>query len=113
MFNIKDGEIKIGDKLRVRQWDDMASEYGDFIWEAMRAINTPCCFVDSMKYLCGKEFEVKDIIKFGSFNHYVSSNGIEKFYNISAEMLEPISSLDEQDFDKGSDEDFFRMIGVK
>lgn len=111
MFNIKDGEISIGDKLRVRQWDDMVSEYG-YLFEDV--IMTPYLFTRNMEYLCGKEFEVAGIaITTGLPCHYVSDNEIEGHYIISAEILEPAITIDETDFDEGSDEDFFRMIGVK
>lgn len=48
------GRYKIGDKVRVREWDDMLKELGG----DDHAISCTCSFVDSMKPLCGKVFTV-------------------------------------------------------
>lgn len=46
--------FKIGDKVRVREWDDMAKDFGSN--EVM--IFCTCSFIDCMKPLCGKVFTV-------------------------------------------------------
>lgn len=46
--------FKIGDKVRVREWDDMAKEFSSN--EVM--IFCTCSFIDCMKPLCGKVFTV-------------------------------------------------------
>lgn len=46
--------FKIGDKVRVREWDDMAKECGS----NKEVIFCMCSFVDCMKPLCGKVFTV-------------------------------------------------------
>lgn len=48
------GRFKIGDKVRVREWDDMAKERGS----NKEVIFCTCSFVDCMKPLCGKVFTV-------------------------------------------------------
>ena len=48
------GRFKIGDKVRVREWDDMAKEFSSN--EVM--IFCTCSFMDCMKPLCGKVFTV-------------------------------------------------------
>lgn len=48
------GRYKVGDKVRVREWDDMAKEYGS----SKVMIFCTCPFVGSMKPLCGKVFTV-------------------------------------------------------
>lgn len=48
------GMYKVGDKVRVREWDDMAKEFGS----DKRKIFCMCSFVDYMKPLCGKVFTV-------------------------------------------------------
>lgn len=47
-------KFKVGDKVRVREWDDMAKEFGS----DKRKIFCSCSFVDYMKPLCGKVFAV-------------------------------------------------------
>lgn len=48
------GRYKVGDKVRVREWDDMAKEFGSN--EVM--ILCTCSFIDCIKPLCGKVFTV-------------------------------------------------------
>lgn len=50
----KMGMYKVGDKVRVREWNDMAKEFGS----DKRKIFCRCSFVDYMKPLCGKVFTV-------------------------------------------------------
>lgn len=48
---------KVGDKVRVRQWDDMVKEFdvndGDIYMNG-------CCFIKEMKQYCGKTYEVSN-----------------------------------------------------
>ena len=48
------GRYKVGDEVRVREWDDMAKEFGS----DKRKIFCTCFFMDCMKPLCGKVFTV-------------------------------------------------------
>lgn len=85
----KEGIMKyrVGDKVRVRQWNDMAKEFdvndGDIHM-------TGCCFVKEMKQYCGKIYEI--------------SNACAVYYNLKTEneildwvftdeMLEDVNSL--------------------
>lgn len=88
-------DINVGDRLVIREWDDMAEEYG----MAGDSIDVPHRFVLAMKRLCGIAFTV------GSVS--VSDNTIEPtpeelylfetngdvylltHWRISAEMCEP------------------------
>ena len=50
---------KVGDKVRVRQWNDMVEEFG------IKGEDIPisgCYFVKEMKQYCGKTYEVCDIV---------------------------------------------------
>lgn len=97
-------KFKVGDVCRIRQWNDMAMEYGvcevkdpvsgsllyDYIPRMPR-------FPRQMKHLCGKIFTIKDI----SGGIYYSEEGIECGWTIAAYMLEyayPEPKTDE-DFD--------------
>ena len=44
-------EFKVGDRVRIRQWDDMAREFG----VNDGCINVECSFVKGMNHLCGKQ----------------------------------------------------------
>lgn len=55
-------KYKVGDKVRVRQWDDMVKEYG-FIDSVERDIYIPdCTFVNSMKKFCGSVVTISNIV---------------------------------------------------
>ena len=51
------GRYKVGDKVRVREWDDMLKECGG----NDHTISCACIFVDCMKPLCGKVFTVTEV----------------------------------------------------
>ena len=81
---------KVGDKVRVRQWDDMKREFG----ECLGAIDTPfCLFVSSMKVYCGLVYEIAKV--YGCYYYELKSNEkpyIKKWY-FTDDMLEDVSSL--------------------
>lgn len=54
-------QFKIGDIVVIRDWDDMAREYG---LKSKFVIGCSRGFTDSMRYLCGKEFTIKSIDKY-------------------------------------------------
>lgn len=72
---------KVGDKVRIREWDEMEKEFGldsdgDIICEGY--------FMRAMKKFCGKIFTVEKVYK----TYYVLK-GVENFC-FSDDMLEPI-----------------------
>ena len=98
---MRDSDIEVGDVLRIRQWDDMASEYtavGNDIYiynyNHSRIIDT---FVSSMCSLCGTVFTV--LRKEEHYNGSMRYESVEGFHNkwaITAEMLEPLEdTIDE------------------
>lgn len=101
-------KFKIGDRLRVREWDDMANEFGqneysDTIFNG---------FTDSMRHLCGKEFTVRKIYH----GRYYSVEGIEKkpcgngvVWSINGGMLE---RLREREINPASDADFLLLFNL-
>ena len=79
---------KVGDKVRVRQWDDMAKEFG----ECLDAIDTPfCLFVSSMKVYCGLVYEIAEV--YGRCYELKSNEkpDIKKWY-FTDDMLESVAS---------------------
>lgn len=81
-------QFNIGDKLRIRQWDDMAKEFGVVDNEIMCHHGFP----ETMRHLCGLPFTVIDI----EYDEYYSEEGTEglrdddwsDYWLISADMLE-------------------------
>ena len=50
-------KYKIGDKVRVRQWDEMKKEFGLDPWGDIKCDHI---FVKDMREYCGKVFTVKN-----------------------------------------------------
>ena len=49
-----EGKFKVGDKVKVRTWEDMEKEYGD-------PGDCPGFFVEGMKHLCGRTATITEI----------------------------------------------------
>lgn len=50
-----------GDFVRIREWDDMAEEFGFYPDGSEDTIEVTFCFITEMKPLCGLEFEVEKV----------------------------------------------------
>ena len=74
-------EFKVGDKLRIREWDDMKSEFG---LNSSGNISCRFTFTQEMKRLCGENFTVRKI----GGDHFYSEEAKFGDYHISADMLE-------------------------
>lgn len=76
-----------GDRVRVRQWDDMEREYGRS--GPGDSINVPFFFVESMKQYCGVEFVVTDVYRV-MFNggECQRVEGLSPLWSLSNAMLE-------------------------
>lgn len=75
------GRYKVGDKVRVREWDDMAKEFRSN--EVM--IFCTGCFLDCMKPLCGKVFTVIEVRSTRSYGFGGEASG----WALSDDMLYP------------------------
>lgn len=80
---------KVGDKVRVRQWDDMVEEFGTD--EAGR-INqkTGCRFTEEMKKFCGGVYEICSVLE----RIYLLKDGVKTIYwHFTDQMLEDVNLL--------------------
>lgn len=78
---------KVGDKVRVRQWDDMVKEFGS---DGEDIHIDGCYFIKEMKQYCGKTYEVCDDMGL----HYILKTENEVLdWCFKDEMLEDVSSL--------------------
>lgn len=75
-------DIHIGDAVRIRQYEDMAQEFGD---------PENVGFVYGMRYLCGQVFTVSDICQ-----HAWLASDETNFdgYAIVAQMVEPAEQVE-------------------
>ena len=105
--NIKDWKalVKEGNIIKIRQWDDMESEYGYSSFEG--AILCKFLFNDFMKELCGKEFKItkemeEDYVRFEHFyiDNYLDDAGTKDYIIISTDMIELIKTTDDIVIDK-------------
>ena len=84
-------KFKVGDRVRIRQWDDMEKEFGT---DAYGSINCHCSFTRSMRKLCGKKATILHIGNFFSQNvsltDFENCKGIETNWYYSMDMLEPV-----------------------
>lgn len=78
---IDDFNFKVGDRVRIREWQDMVNEYGTTTYGFI--VN--CGFTEHMKYLCGKEYTISRIN-----NKNVALNDFDEDWSISTDMLEKI-----------------------
>lgn len=84
-------EFKIGDKVRIRQWDDMEAEFG------LNGLDIQCnlYFIPEMRHLCGVEGIVRLIHEDEKVELITDNYDITNFvYFISTDMLE---LMEEQD----------------
>lgn len=80
-------KYKVGDKVRVRQWNDMVEEFGTD--EAGR-INTKCRFTEEMKKFCGGVYEIRSVLE----RNYLLKDGVKNIYwSFTDGMLEDVNSL--------------------
>ena len=91
--DIKDwkGLIKEGNIIKIRQWDDMESEYGLI---GIDSINCECAFTDDMRNLCGSEIKInkKMVEDFKKYKYFFADS---KTYSISTDMIEYIKTTDD------------------
>lgn len=87
----------VGDKVRVREWDDMESEYGSFEVGNRVILHTLCLQFDKTMHMCGRSYHVSEVIHNPLFddNLYILSNsGYTEDYMIPEKAL--ISCKEEQ-----------------
>lgn len=80
--------FKVGDRVRIRQWEDMKREFGS----KNGGISTKCTFVTEMNHLCGRTAEIKAIKDNGLvvLDDWSDCSG-SQCWDFSTDMLEPVS----------------------
>lgn len=53
--------VKIGDRVRVREWGDLLHEYG-YVYRGGVLIDAPYKLSEEYKFVCGEEATVEDIV---------------------------------------------------
>lgn len=82
-------DFNVGDVVRVRQWDDMMSEFG---LNLDGDIDCAACFTIGMEYLCGKVFTISKMRPYigdrGSKEMAYVVSGHDFGWTITTDMLE-------------------------
>lgn len=103
-------DIHIGDRVVVRDWDDMADEYG--LQTSDTSIGIPMCsFLSEMRETCGKEYTVSDLYN-GFLVRLVDDTGREAYpgKHYCAEMLRPADEpMKGEDIDEAA---LFGLLGT-
>ena len=81
-------KFKVGELVRIRQWDDMEKEFG---LTMLGSIRCRCCFADGMKPLCGKYAEIKDLLLDGIVHlRFFNCDDSVENWNYSIDMIEKV-----------------------
>ena len=81
-------KFKVGELVRIRQWDDMEKEFG---LTMLGSIKCRCCFADGMKPLCGKYAEIKDLLLDGIVHlRFFNCDDSVENWNYSTDMIEKV-----------------------
>lgn len=75
-------DFKVGDRVVVRDWDDMAAEYDVDFEGDIHIEEEHIYFTKSMEQYCGMEFEVDGVGAYG----YISLSGVDD-WTFSPSML--------------------------
>lgn len=84
MMNRENWVPKIGELVRIRDWDDMKDEFGTDGYGNIMCEDT---FTEDMRGYCGYEFVIKSI-------DWTSIGGHGLEYSISLDMIEPVEIPD-------------------
>ena len=81
-------KFKVGELVRIRQWDDMEKEFG---LTTLGSIRCRCCFTEGMKPLCGKYAEIKDLLLDGIVHlRFFNCDESVENWNYSIDMIEKV-----------------------
>ena len=81
-------KFKVGELVRIRQWDDMVKEFGT---RSTVSVNCKCWFTVAMKPLCGKYAEITKIRDDGKVElRFFNCDDSVENWNYSTDMIEKV-----------------------
>ena len=83
--------IKVGNKVRIREFDDMEKQYGYRYVGGVKVINVFMSFTEDMKKICGDVINIDEEIE---KNYEKRGYFYYQGFSISTDMLEPYEELD-------------------
>lgn len=86
--------FKVGDLVRIREWDDMKREFGT---DRFGSIITRCRFVPGMEHLCGQCAKITEINDEHVSLHFVNRDYKSDYvWHYDTSMIEPVKKCNEQ-----------------
>ena len=80
--------FKVGELVRIRQWDDMVKEFGTTLDDS---VDCKCYFTDVMKPLCGKYAEIVSLDKDGRVGlKFFNCDDLDTSWGYSTDMIEKV-----------------------
>lgn len=80
-------KYKVGDKVRVRQWDDMVKEFGELFSDiSIVKADDRCLFKNEMKKYCGTVVTIEKVVN--EYERYLIEEDYKNWY-WTDEMFEP------------------------
>ena len=81
-------KFKVGELVRIRQWDDMEKQFGT---DSFGSVACRYFFTKSMKPLCGKYAEIKDLLLDGIVHlRFFNCDDSVENWNYSTDMIEKV-----------------------
>lgn len=80
-------KFKVGELVRIRQWDDMAKEFGT---TGSGSVACKFCFAEGMKPLCGKYAEIVSLDDSSVKLKFFNCDGLSTFWSYSTDMIEKV-----------------------
>jgi len=95
--------FKEGDKVVVRQWDDMAEEFGR---SEMGNILCSCIFTSAMKHLCGGTFTIIEV----HLTSYILAEDEDRFFFSDDMLVQLGETINDLDLDDSNIVDFLNNL---
>ena len=80
-------KFKVGDRVRIREWDDMKGEFG---LDRDGDIASPMSFTGQMRHLCGRAVEIEAMAREIVILKNCNSNNSTLDWYFTADMIEPV-----------------------
>lgn len=82
-------EFKVGDRVRIKSWEQMEKEFGKDYFESINCIPR---FIEDMKYLCGKTATIDEIYNYDIKLKDWSDAGGKIHWFFSTDMIELVDT---------------------
>ena len=90
-------EFNVGDIVVIREWDDMAAEYG---YNRLGSIDCTCSFTRAMQHLCGEIATISSVAGKEIYLEFMhKEQGLDYDWAFSIDMIRMYDECDEDDND--------------